>query len=49
MDLPRALAGALALNRTAFGLNYLARPEAIAGASTLVGAAAVAGLAKRQA
>ncbi|HEX6457682.1 MAG TPA: DUF4267 domain-containing protein [Thermoleophilaceae bacterium] len=27
MNVPRLLAGALALNRTAFGLNYLARPE----------------------
>jgi hypothetical protein len=27
MDLPRTLAAALAFNRSAFGLNYLLRPE----------------------
>jgi hypothetical protein len=27
MDLPRLMAGALAANRIAFGLNYLVRPE----------------------
>lgn len=27
MNVPKLLAGALAVNRTAFGLNYLARPE----------------------
>jgi hypothetical protein len=27
MNIPKMLAGALALNRTAFGLNYLLRPQ----------------------
>jgi hypothetical protein len=27
MDVPRLMAGALAVNRSAFGLNYLVRPE----------------------
>jgi hypothetical protein len=27
MDVPKALAAGLAVNRTAFGLNYLARPQ----------------------
>jgi hypothetical protein len=27
MDVPKTLAGALAVNRAAFGLNYLLRPE----------------------